>query len=351
MMHGLSGLVYLAVVLRLGLIDLPREFPRSPIAGDTSLTDYLRALADRLMVFGVPVASLLGARWLLGRPIDDPRTITAGNDVPVGVDDAALVRLTGWAAALLGFLFLNFELHRSLGYFYAPLQLPMLTWLWLGLCAVLVKEAVRRNSDGLLLLGCLTVMAVVGKVLVVDLPSWELTDRFLYDGNYSFRDGLMRMIDLGAVIAFLAAARRLLMPRSTMKDVGNIFGLGAIGLLFGYLTLEANSLFTEFLPRMRLGGISIVWSLFALGLLLRGIVCREKPVRVLGLGLFTVVAFKVFLVDLAGLEALYRIAAFIILGVLVLCGSLLYLKFRETFVTEDAQDVITPGSVTSSADG
>ncbi len=340
LMHLLSGLVYVAVLLRLGLIDLPREFPRTPLPGDAALDDYLWALAGRVMVFGTPVASLLGARWLLSRPIADPQAISAGNDLPMGVDDAALVRLTGWTGALLGFLFLNFEFHRSLGYFYAPLQLPMLTWLWLGLCVVFLREAVRRNSDILLLLGCLSVMAVVGKVLVVDLSSWNLTERFQYEGRYSYRDGLLRMVDLGAVIAVLAAARRMLLPRATMQDAGQAFGLGAIALLFGYVTLETNTLLAEFLPQMRPGGLSIAWSLFALGLLLRGIVCREKPVRILGLGLFTVVAVKVFVVDLAGLEALYRIAAFLILGVLVLCGSLLYLKFRETFVSEAAGEQI-----------
>ncbi|HVJ84004.1 MAG TPA: DUF2339 domain-containing protein, partial [Caulifigura sp.] len=94
LMHSLSGLVYLAVVLRLGFVDLGREFPRTPIAADASLIDYLRALGQRLMVFGGPVASLLGARWLLGRPVHDPRTITSENDVAVGVDDPALARLT-----------------------------------------------------------------------------------------------------------------------------------------------------------------------------------------------------------------------------------------------------------------
>jgi uncharacterized membrane protein len=191
------------------------------------------------------------------------------------------------------------------------------------------------------------VIAVLGKLLVVDLPSWGFNEHFLYTPEYTGRDAFMRIIDLGAVVAFLAAARSMLRSRQTMKDVGNFFGLGAIALLFSYVTLEANTLFTQFQPEMRLGGVSITWSLFSLGLLLRGIVYREKPVRVLGLLLFTVVAFKVFLVDLAGLESLYRIVAFIILGILVLCGSLLYLKFRETF---ENPEVAAPGGSTSGDD-
>ena len=43
------------------------------------------------------------------------------------------------------------------------------------------------------------------------------------------------------------------------------------------------------------------------------------------------VGFKVFFSDLAGLDQFYRIIAFILLGVLMLFGAFLYLKYRNTF--------------------
>jgi uncharacterized membrane protein len=48
-----------------------------------------------------------------------------------------------------------------------------------------------------------------------------------------------------------------------------------------------------------------------------------------GLCLFGVVGLKVFLVDLAMMEPLYRIVAFLILGVLVLGGAYRYLRNRS----------------------
>ena len=45
----------------------------------------------------------------------------------------------------------------------------------------------------------------------------------------------------------------------------------------------------------------------------------------------SVVAVKVFFIDLAGLDQLYRIVAFIVLGVVVLVMSSLYLKYRHRF--------------------
>ena len=53
--------------------------------------------------------------------------------------------------------------------------------------------------------------------------------------------------------------------------------------------------------------------------------------RYAGLTLFAVVAWKVFFVDLARLDQFYRIVAFLLLGVLALCGSFVYLRFREAF--------------------
>ncbi|QDT56299.1 hypothetical protein Pan44_43520 [Caulifigura coniformis] len=330
-MHTLSALVYLIVFLRLGLIDLPREFPRTPIPVDTTLVEYLRQLGGRLMVFGMPVLSLLGARWLVSRPLPDPSPVDPRNDVALDLDDTTIVRIASWAAATIGFLFLNFEAFRSLGHFYMPLQLPSLTWLWLGLSFVVLRAAVVRKNEIVLSLAILCMAFIVGKLVLVDIPSWDLAAGFVYGGEYLARDGVIRLFDFGSLIAMLLVGRKLLIPEPEMRESGSLFGAAAVVLSFMYLTLEANTLFINFLPQMRLGGISILWSLFALGLLLRGIIYREKAIRVTALLLFTTVAFKVFLVDLARLEALYRIAAFIILGILILCGSLLYLKFRETF--------------------
>ena len=64
--------------------------------------------------------------------------------------------------------------------------------------------------------------------------------------------------------------------------------------------------------------------------------------RLVGLGLFAIVAWKVFFVDLKGLEQLYRIVAFILLGILILTGSFLYLKYRHTFTISSADDKEQP---------
>jgi uncharacterized membrane protein len=92
---------------------------------------------------------------------------------------------------------------------------------------------------------------------------------------------------------------------------------------------------------MEAGGVSIVWSLFALALIFRGIARNIALVRYVGLALFAVVAWKVFFNDLAELDQFYRIVAFIVLGILTIAGSFAYLKYRDKFTLEPAK----PGEV------
>ena len=54
------------------------------------------------------------------------------------------------------------------------------------------------------------------------------------------------------------------------------------------------------------------------------------------------VAWKVFFIDMSRLHQFYRIIAFIVLGILVLCGSFLYLRFRETFAVESESETPEP---------
>ena len=66
--------------------------------------------------------------------------------------------------------------------------------------------------------------------------------------------------------------------------------------------------------------ITLVWSVYAAGLLWAGFWRRWRWVRWGGLGLFGVAALKLVLVDLTFLKDVYRIVAFLVLGVLMLAA-------------------------------
>jgi uncharacterized membrane protein len=188
------------------------------------------------------------------------------------------------------------------------------------------------------MLGALIVFValLLGKLVVFDLPSWNINRMIYAIEPYSFLQASMRLIDFGAIIASLVLGYRFLRGDAAAETVRRLCGAAALVLLFVFLSLEVNTFLTDFVPGLRAGGVSILWSLFAIGCLLGGIWKDLRSLRYMALALFAVVCWKVFFSDLEHLDALYRIVAFLILGVLVLCGSFIYLKFRSTFTTNPA---------------
>ena len=142
----------------------------------------------------------------------------------------------------------------------------------------------------------------------------------------------MRLLDFGACIGFFTFAWLLAGKRDFLSNVRKAMGVFSLMLVFVFATLELNTFLYYFAPGLRAGGISILWSLFALALIFGGIKHNVRSIRYVGLVLFSIVAVKVFFVDMERLDQMYRIVAFILLGILVISGSFLYLKYRQIFV-------------------
>jgi uncharacterized membrane protein len=331
--------LYAIVLFRFGFVDLRGQFLQAGSAADLPMADYLRELVERIVMFGVPIASLGGAYWMLSRQsVESGSIVERGNDIQGWLRGAWAIRLAVAAAVGMLFMYLHLEFNRTFGYFYAPVKLPLLTLLWLCLCGWLLYETLVNESKALLVLLMVFVSGVLLKLFAFDLPGWNITDRMLYRGEYSFRDAGLRLVDFGAVVGFLAGGYALLVSHAKRRTAGLFLGFCSLALLFIYLTLEVNTFLHSYMEGLRAGGVSILWSLFALALILRGISKNVRPLRYLGLGLFAVVALKVFFVDLSRLDQFYRIIAFIVLGVLTLAGSFIYLRFRETFAIESSSE-------------
>jgi uncharacterized membrane protein len=75
------------------------------------------------------------------------------------------------------------------------------------------------------------------------------------------------------------------------------------------------------------GGYSAVLLGLALFWLWRGIAAEARDLRFLGLGLLTLVTFKVFLVDAAALDGILRILSFLALGVALIGIGWAYTRF------------------------
>ncbi|HLZ53953.1 MAG TPA: DUF2339 domain-containing protein, partial [Verrucomicrobiae bacterium] len=72
---------------------------------------------------------------------------------------------------------------------------------------------------------------------------------------------------------------------------------------------------------------SIAWALFALGLLVYGILKNTSAARYAAMGLLCITLLKLFFHDLARLGQLYRIGAFVGVAVIAMLASFAYQKF------------------------
>lgn len=80
-------------------------------------------------------------------------------------------------------------------------------------------------------------------------------------------------------------------------------------------------------PRWALASLSVLWAIFGVSLLAIGFVRKFLMVRYAALVLFGLTLSKVFIVDTASLEPIYRIFGFLTLGAVLLAGSFAYAKF------------------------
>jgi uncharacterized membrane protein len=75
--------------------------------------------------------------------------------------------------------------------------------------------------------------------------------------------------------------------------------------------------------------LSGLWTVAGVGVLVAGLVADRRPLRLGGLALLGLAVVKVFAVDLAALESVYRVASFLALGLLLLAGAFAYQQMRS----------------------
>lgn len=99
---------------------------------------------------------------------------------------------------------------------------------------------------------------------------------------------------------------------------------------------------SEFINLMTLGdssqsyklGLSILWGIYALLLVVWGIWKQEKHLRLASIGLFGITLLKLFFYDISHLETLHKTIVFVSLGVLLLAISFIYNKYKSLISNE-----------------
>lgn len=197
-----------------------------------------------------------------------------------------------------------------------------------------------RGSPSMLLAGSLVLAAAAALWLIDVAVGWGVRDGVEAPVifNVQFLVGALT----AALLAVGLRIRRLESGGEREADVRTV-GLALIGLIGLALgTAELNRLFAPEAARLgantdmaRQTALSIYWGLYAIGLVALGFARRSRIMRYAGLALLTITLGKVVTVDLADVDAIYRVLSFLGVGMLLVLTSIGYARWAGS--TEKAE--------------
>lgn len=229
----------------------------------------------------------------------------------------------------------------------AALELPAVaaTWWWLVAAAGVAGVAVWRRSHLL--------AAIAAVSLSLTALKWAGFDTLICRLMFGADLGRMTVVNwqLGAGLA-LAAVMLLFLTKLASRGVELAKMLsGVVAVAAGLLVIWGGSFevdrFFAGPPRVGAWGdpakaaqmaYSIWWAVCATASLIVGFALSRASVRYLGIVVFAVTLGKVLIVDMQGVEAVYRILSFLALGVLLLGGSWLYYRHTTARDADPAEE-------------
>lgn len=204
----------------------------------------------------------------------------------------------------------------------ARLDHAWLTMAWAIEGAAIVWLGARMDSWRLRVPGLLVLSVAAIRLLVIRIPA----PHFLW--NLRFATFAI------AVVCFVISASALARAKAGIevheRNLAALLMVCVSGYSLLALSLELWDVFgrmqvtgLEHLPAQQMA-LSVLWTLFAAGLVLAGMIRKSALLRWQALALFALVVGKVFLYDLSSLQRFYRILTFLVLGILLLVVSFLY---------------------------
>jgi hypothetical protein len=322
--------LYLVVLARLliGFVE-----PDSFVVG-TSQT-YLTGLKERVTEFLLPILSI----FLAGRCFNRLPAALQHKIGDSGLREADAFRTERWLsmaafyAALI--VYLSLETFTSSRLYATEFVHANITLIW---CAFLFHLLLmRKHLSNTVAVG----LAWFGGLLIVGqwlLCGWSGLE-FVQIHKLCHHDPFTTATALPRLMSTLLCGAALLAVWQVFKHdedeeaeaITPVALYAALALGFLYLTFEAATFCDVYVLGFRRWAVSIVWGCYGLSLLVGGLHFAKKELRMTGLVLFAITIIKIFLVDLAGSSALFRLIAFALVGVVFLLAAYAYLKKQDTF--------------------
>ena len=207
-----------------------------------------------------------------------------------------------------------------------------LGWAMMGMALWLF--GLRVSSRVLRLMAAALACFAVGRLLIFDLPLY-VRDPFIPVFN---RVALPLLAVAALLLASVWKADRYL-PRlgSRERFAIGVMAVAGTTLLWLLLSLECHGYFVS---RSMLGGdvelwrwraqlaLTVFWTLFAIALLYLGFRLKRSRLRWFAMVLFGITVLKLFVVDMANVQQIYRIVAFFILAIVLGLVAKAYQRFK-----------------------
>lgn len=213
------------------------------------------------------------------------------------------------------------------------------TFVFTGLIACINEWRIRFK-----MLGIVAMLLIVGSIGIFLLHGLEEANHLTM---YYFKKsptyfGVWNVLIRYALIA--AAALLLVLGQRTLKHIVRDNGLLVLYSVF--IQVVALTIISfEYVNWAGLSqagneyklGLSILWSVYALGLVVLGISKKKRHWRLTGICFFIVTLIKLFLYDLKQTTTISKTISFISLGVILLLVSYLYNRYKDVILADDEE--------------
>jgi uncharacterized membrane protein len=263
-----------------------------------------------------------------------------------GHQSAAVVLLFAFAALQvgLGVLAVRLRIHRELGALLVGLGIaisafglgaafhgPALVVAWAAAAAALAAFGARLDATPSAALSSAERMIIAAVSFLVLAAGhavlFEAPPKAIFDGVPDLAEAAFAIAACAAGALAIARFARRVSPEAAqlaafagttlLVYLGSVVIVDTVGVDGSGDTRQAGQTW-----------LSAFWTVTGLGAVILGLVRRRPDVRLFGLGLLAVAIGKVWIYDLAELEALARVLSFVGLGALLLVGSFAYARIK-----------------------
>jgi Predicted membrane protein (DUF2339) len=309
-----SGLTTIAAVYAIGLAAQLRRTLQDEQAPPLGIADVAWLHLNGLLMFAGAYA-MISAWWL---------AIAA----PLAAGGAALQAVLAWLVnarqrdqalhfAALGFTLLSIAI---------ALQFdgPAVTIGWAAEGAVVIALGLRERRDWMRGAGVILFAVALGLAMTLLFTQRAASEAPLFNPHAA----------AAAAIAALSYALAWLHYRdrdAPDRDLAIAVGLVVAQMItLALLTSEINAYWTlregHFAREL---AVSVTWGLYATIVIIVGLQRAYAPIRYFAIVVFAVTIVKVFLLDMAELDRIYRVSSLMGLGILLLVTSFVYTRFKR----------------------